>query len=488
MARLQMVFEGEEAKLVQSFIKINQQYDKMKGKARETNRETKRGTSVFQEFGSQVGSQLASMAVGMVGVQAGIQAASQMWTDWQAQIEDTGRALTDFTNELKAATTGRGDPYGQIRPEIIEIANRQGLTREEAIGLYEGVGGAFPLAKDPGVLIRTMATAAQAKQVGMDPSLMGAAMGIIGRFAMPGADPRDVANAALASFQALGAEGAGIATPRFGRGLAMLQGAGIQGPEALQMLVGAQFAGERPTFFQQILGQAALAAEKPEQFLLPAPQMGEAEDPSRRKRRLLRQRYSQMSPDDFVRNVLADPDAQTEFIGPGNLYRFRAVSEGISKVGPAIEMAVQDDLLRRTWDDLSQHDEVVRAWEQQFWEARKDLAPLLGGTAAERREAQRLWLTKEDARLEGQVQRGEITRTEKGIMMKGLRVGLAGGFAAGFDDPAETEDAVLSRQVEEENKREIMALVGMGQFAAAQALRERLAENTAGATSEVERL
>jgi len=424
--KVEMVFEPEVAKLLQGFLKINQQFTDTKNKAKGLKDETKKNKSAFDELGSSVTNQLGSMAAGFVSVGQLLAEAQKAWQAWNDQIERTGNTLSEFTNTLKAATTGRGDPYSVVRPELIDIAKSAGLNRQEIIDLYGAVGNALPFGADTQQIMAMTREAAGAKRSlgGQDLALLGTVMGTIGKTAMQDASPEDIANVAFSAIQNLGGRAAKATRPGFQRGLGALAQMGITGPEAVSMSVAAQFSGESGELFEKI---AVMAIEKREEIgLKPAP-AGMVEDPKTARRRALRDKYRTMTADEFTRNVLQDEEAMREFF-PGSSFRVNQFAQAYEKLGPALQTAMETDAIDSQWRTLKDQPGIGTAWELERTKAGISLMPIMGGKGSQLAEARNLWLTKEESRLESLVQRNEISPVTKANEMRALRAGLAMGL------------------------------------------------------------
>lgn len=458
MPNVEMEFTPKEQKLVQAMLRLNRQFDEGRSKARGFQQSSQQSSGAFAELGGQVASQLSGMLVGFASVTTVVNELRVMWQDWQQQITDTGNQLQEFTRGFQAQAVGRGDPYGVVQPGMIDIARQAALTRQEAIQLYAGVGGAMPLEADPNRVLEIARQAAQAKRLGLDPRQVGAVMGLMQRFALPEADVEQLSSVAISAIQNLGQEAGRLTSKRFYKGYGMLAQAGITGPEAVQMMIGAAYAGEGPTVFEQVVN---LALRDREQLLLPPGQRGAIEDQRTRKRRELRSKYAAMSPEDFVRNMMTDKEAQNEFL-PGYMSRLETVREGIEAVGPRVEEAINADLMRTEWDALKQDEQVNRSWQLEIWRSRKDLAVLTGGEAAARRAEQNLAIEREEGRLEMLVQRGVISPWEKRAKLRAFKVGVAGGLYESELDYTRTQSMDEKQAEILESQRAASNLLAMG--------------------------
>lgn len=473
MGKVVMGFEPREAKLIQAFLKVNQQFDKVKDKARQTNQQTKQSQSAFSELGSTITSQIGSMAAGFASIGQLLSEAQKAWAAWNTEIERTGNTLADFTNNLKAATTGRGDPYSVVRPELLSIAGETGLNRQEIIDLYGAVGNALPFGASTQQIMSLVRETATAKPSlgGQDLPLLGTIAGVISKTAMqPGQfSEEQIANVAFSALQNLGGRAAKATRPGFQRGLGALAAMGITGTEAVSMGVAAQFAGESGELFEKI---AVMAIEKRETLSLPPAPLGEVEDPKTTARRALRDRYKNMTPADFTRNVLNDEEAMREFF-PGSSFRVSQFAKAYDNLGPALAHAMDADAIDAQWKTLTDlpGNEIERAWELERIRSAMTITPLTGGIGSQMSEARNLWLTKEEARLDSLVQRGEMSPYAKDVHMRGLRVGLASGaYDAELYEILGTE-APNSRQSQIRRQQEATQAANLGMLESALASR-----------------
>jgi len=486
MPKVVMGFEPQEARLIQAFLKINNQFDKTKDKAKQLNQQTKQGQSAFSEMGGSITSQLGSMAAGFLSISTVISEVTKAWQSWNDQIDKTGNALSDFTNQLKAVTTGRGDPYSVVRPELIDIAKSAGLNRQEIIDLYGAVGNALPFGASTQQILSLTREVAGAKRSigGEDLSLLGTIAGVISKTAMqPGQFTEEaISNVAFSALQNLGERAPKATRPGFQKGLGALGQMGISGPEAVSMMVAAQFAGESGGLFERM----AEMAEKRELFDLPAAKRGEIESPQMRARRAMRAKHKTMAPEDFIRDVLGDEAAMKEYF-PGRSFKIKDFAEAYDKLGPALTEAMEKDAIDAQWASLKNIPEVKRAWELEQTRAGMSLAPLTGGPGAMIAEGRNIFLAKEEARLEYLVQQGQMQPYMKDFMMQGIRKGVAGGLyeneiyaILGLEPPVPIENPGLERvRREAEETGSPASLVGYGYAARGAQEVARVTNNTA---------
>jgi len=500
----EMVFKGEEADLVNSFLKINRQFDQVKTRATESTRRTRESQGAFRQMGNEVAGSLSSMVAGFVSIQTGIQEVQRMWQDWNRQIEETGESINNFTNRLVGLTSGRGDPISEVGPRILEIGERFGMSQQQILETYDAAGGAMPLASTEQIL-RTFEAGAPFAALGLDPRIAVRAMGLQQRFAPRGADidPMEQQNLILAQMQLAGENVEQLTSQRAIRAQFQMQRLGFEPREITEIMLAASQAGERPaTITTQIAGVAEMGVQAPRP-LSREQQM----DPRARQRFDVLTRYSQMSREDIARNLLVDPEGQEFLLGREAVASMRAVADARQVVAPLLEDALAGDLLAETRQQIEEDPQARLAERSRQAKARKDIAPLLGGEAATERQEIQTFIEQEAAREQRAIEAGEMhpsaaryTRFARrvgiaaegvaprgigGVAALGVGMALAPGIGAGIGLAAQA--GAQSRMVRQHEARFGFGAASAGGAEDASTEAGRLAENLKQVNDEVQK-
>jgi len=393
-ARYEMIFEGDEARLVQSFIKINQQFSNLKRESQDAQRRTQSAQSQFRAFGSDVTEQLSGMVAGFFTVQAGLNELQRGWEAWKQQIEETGTAINEFSQSLAGLTTGAGDAISQVRPELLDIARGGMLSPEQALGAYQAARDVAPMASTESILniVRTVQPMAA---LGLDPSQGARGLAMQQRFdPTGGGDPNG--NLMLAQMQLAGGDIDRIIGREATRAQFSLQRFGMSEEESAEFMLSAVAAGVPATeLVNQMTARAVRGGPAPS--ALPRGR-GAMVDPKVRRKNQILENFNSLDENQRFNLMMSDPETAQAVLGDEAVAALSNIELARQTVGPNLEAALSGDLMARSIREIESDPIAAGAERSRRARNREALAALQGSEESNRRQQLKVYLDEERAR------------------------------------------------------------------------------------------